>query len=78
MTIPNAVEVIRQVARHCGDRAWIGAGTVLSPEACQAVIAAGAEYVVSPITRPPWWKQRTRRTAGHVGRVYPHRGAAGP
>ena len=51
LTIPNAVEVIRQVAGRLGERGLIGAGTVLTADACRAVIAAGAQYIVSPITR---------------------------
>jgi len=51
MTIPNAIEAIRQAAGQCGGRALIGVGTVLNAETCRAAIAAGAEFVVSPITR---------------------------
>lgn len=51
MTIPNALEAVRQAIRQFGDRALIGVGTVLNAETGQAAIAAGAEFVVSPITR---------------------------
>ena len=50
-TVPNALEAIRDASQRCGDRALIGAGTVLNAEMCRAAIGAGAEFVVSPITR---------------------------
>jgi len=50
-TVPNALEAIREAGRRFADRALIGAGTVLNAETCRAAIGAGAEFVVSPITR---------------------------
>src|SRR6185436_17752739 len=50
-TVPNALEAIREASRRFGSKALIGAGTVLNGEACRAAIAAGAEFVVSPITK---------------------------
>ena len=51
LTVPNALEAIRQASRQFAPRALIGVGTVLTGESCRAAIAAGAEFVVSPITR---------------------------
>ncbi len=51
LTIPNAIAVIGAVAKDLGDRALLGAGTVLNAETCRAAIDAGAQYIVSPITR---------------------------
>src|SRR5262245_47068301 len=51
-TVPNALEAIREASRLFGGRALIGAGTVLNAIACRDAIAAGAEFVVSPITKP--------------------------
>jgi 2-dehydro-3-deoxyphosphogluconate aldolase/(4S)-4-hydroxy-2-oxoglutarate aldolase len=48
-TVPDAVEVIRQVRREVGDAVVLGAGTVLDPETARAALLAGAEYIVSPI-----------------------------
>ncbi len=48
-TVPDAVEVIRQVRRTVGDAVVLGAGTVLDPETARAALLAGAEYIVSPI-----------------------------
>jgi 2-dehydro-3-deoxyphosphogluconate aldolase/(4S)-4-hydroxy-2-oxoglutarate aldolase len=47
MTVPGAIELIREVARRAAD-ALVGAGTVLDPESARACIAAGARFVVSP------------------------------
>jgi 2-dehydro-3-deoxyphosphogluconate aldolase / (4S)-4-hydroxy-2-oxoglutarate aldolase len=51
MTTPNAIAAIREASRQLGQRALIGVGTVLDAETCRAAIAAGAEFVVSPISR---------------------------
>jgi len=47
MTVPGAVELIREVARRASD-ALVGAGTVLDPDTARACIDAGARFVVSP------------------------------
>ncbi len=41
-TVPDAVEVIRQVRREIGDALVLGAGTVLDPETARAAMLAGA------------------------------------
>lgn len=51
MTTPNAIEAIRNASAQLGNRGLIGVGTVLDAETCEAAIAAGAEFVVSPICR---------------------------
>jgi 2-dehydro-3-deoxyphosphogluconate aldolase/(4S)-4-hydroxy-2-oxoglutarate aldolase len=48
MTVPDALEVLRQVRRALGQRVLLGAGTVLDPETARAAFLAGAEYIVSP------------------------------
>ena len=48
-TVPDAVEVIRQVRREIGDAIVLGAGTVLDPETARMALLAGAEYIVAPI-----------------------------
>src|SRR5919201_1210512 len=48
MSVPNALDVLRQVRQALGDRVLLGAGTVLDPETARAVLLAGAEYVVAP------------------------------
>ena len=51
MTVPGALDAIRAASQRHGDRALIGVGTVLNAETCRAALAAGAEFVVSPITK---------------------------
>jgi 2-dehydro-3-deoxyphosphogluconate aldolase/(4S)-4-hydroxy-2-oxoglutarate aldolase len=48
LTVPNALEVIRQAKQHLGDRVLLGAGTVLDPETARAALLAGAEFIVAP------------------------------
>lgn len=48
MTVPNALDVLRQARQALGDRVLLGAGTILDPETARAALLAGAEYLVSP------------------------------
>jgi 2-dehydro-3-deoxyphosphogluconate aldolase/(4S)-4-hydroxy-2-oxoglutarate aldolase len=48
MTVPDALEVLRQVRRALGERVLLGAGTVLDAETARAVLLAGAEFIVAP------------------------------
>ncbi len=48
MTVPNALDVVRQVREALGDRILLGAGTILDPETARAALLAGAEYLVAP------------------------------
>src|SRR3954447_1402687 len=52
MTTPNAIEAIREASQKFGAKALIGVGTVLDVLTCQLAMEAGAQFVVSPITRP--------------------------
>lgn len=51
MTVPNAVDLIAQLAATLPPQVLIGAGTVLNAATAHAVIAAGAQFVVSPVLR---------------------------
>src|ERR1700756_4366588 len=48
MSVPNALDVLRQVRQELGERLLLGAGTVLDAETARAVILAGAEFIVAP------------------------------
>lgn len=49
MTVPGALEVIRELAaKYPSGEILIGAGTVLDPETARLTILSGAEFVVSP------------------------------
>ena len=62
MTVPGAVEIIREMARTKAPGTLVGAGTVLDAGTATDVIAAGADFVVSPITDP-----ETIRACGEAG-----------
>lgn len=47
-TTPSADQAIRSLTQKFGDRAVIGAGTVLDPLTARIAMLAGAEFVVSP------------------------------
>ena len=48
MTVPGAVDVIRELVKNCASDVLIGAGTVLNPEAARQCLDAGAQFLVSP------------------------------
>ena len=48
MTVPGALDVVREVRQSLGDRVLLGAGTILDPETARAALLAGAEYLVAP------------------------------
>ena len=48
MTVPDAPAVIRTLVQRLGDRAVVGAGTVLDADAAHRCIEAGAAFIVSP------------------------------
>jgi 2-dehydro-3-deoxyphosphogluconate aldolase / (4S)-4-hydroxy-2-oxoglutarate aldolase len=48
MTVPGAVEVIRELARRRATEVLIGAGTVLDVEMARRCLEAGAQFLVSP------------------------------
>lgn len=52
MTTPRAIDCIRACSQELGSDALIGVGTVLDEDTSAAAIAAGAQFVVSPICRP--------------------------
>jgi 2-dehydro-3-deoxyphosphogluconate aldolase/(4S)-4-hydroxy-2-oxoglutarate aldolase len=48
MTVPGALDVMRQVSRKYGSKVLLGAGTVLDVEQARQCISAGAAFLVSP------------------------------
>jgi len=52
MTTPNALEVITAVTRKFGEAILMGVGTVIDPETARKAVAAGAEFIVTPVTKP--------------------------
>jgi 2-dehydro-3-deoxyphosphogalactonate aldolase len=49
---PEPIESIRRLAARCGDRALVGAGTVLDPADCARIAEAGGQLVVTPHADP--------------------------
>lgn len=52
MTVPGAVDLLRELKTRYGDKVLLGSGTVTTAAQAQATIAAGAEFVVSPSMHP--------------------------
>jgi 2-dehydro-3-deoxyphosphogluconate aldolase/(4S)-4-hydroxy-2-oxoglutarate aldolase len=48
MTVPGAVDVIRELSKNSASGVLIGAGTVLNAEAARRCLDAGAQFLVSP------------------------------
>ena len=51
MTVPRAVELIRELSARLPDGFLLGAGTVVDARTARAVIDAGATFIVSPVFR---------------------------
>ncbi|HWN97602.1 MAG TPA: bifunctional 4-hydroxy-2-oxoglutarate aldolase/2-dehydro-3-deoxy-phosphogluconate aldolase [Methylomirabilota bacterium] len=51
MTVPDALGALREISKDFGARALLGAGTILTAQQCHAAIDAGAEFIVTPITK---------------------------
>lgn len=52
MTVPRAVDLIRELARTLPAGFLLGAGTVTDAQTAHAVIDAGAAFIVGPVFRP--------------------------
>ncbi len=48
MTVPGAIDAIKEFKKTASDDILLGAGTVLDPETARTVILAGADFIVSP------------------------------
>jgi 2-dehydro-3-deoxyphosphogluconate aldolase / (4S)-4-hydroxy-2-oxoglutarate aldolase len=48
MTVPGAIDVLRELKKSYGDKLLLGSGTVTDAKQCAATIDAGALFVVSP------------------------------
>jgi 2-dehydro-3-deoxyphosphogluconate aldolase / (4S)-4-hydroxy-2-oxoglutarate aldolase len=48
MTVPGAIDVLKELKRVYGSRLLLGSGTVTDARECADTIEAGAEFVVSP------------------------------
>src|SRR5437764_2774916 len=48
MTVPGALDAIRQLVKNLGNEVLVGAGTVLDADAARQCFEAGAEFLVTP------------------------------
>ncbi len=52
MTVPGAIDLLRELKKEYGAKLLLGSGTVTTAEEAEATIEAGAEFVVSPSFHP--------------------------
>src|SRR5579864_1061991 len=52
MTVPGAVDLLKELKKQYGSKLLLGSGTVTTADQCQATIDAGAEFVLSPSLHP--------------------------
>lgn len=52
MTTPNALHVIAEIADRLADRVVLGVGSVIDPHDVYAAVSAGAQFIVTPVTKP--------------------------
>lgn len=52
MTVPGAVDLLKELKREYGSDLLLGSGTVTTAAQAEATIEAGAEFVVSPSLHP--------------------------
>ena len=48
MSVPGAIDVIKELTQKYKDEIIMGAGTILDPETGRAALLAGAQFIVSP------------------------------
>jgi 2-dehydro-3-deoxyphosphogluconate aldolase/(4S)-4-hydroxy-2-oxoglutarate aldolase len=51
LTVPNAIDLIRNASKSLPDDMLIGVGSILNAEQVRESVDAGAQFVVSPITK---------------------------
>ncbi len=49
MTVPGAIDVIKEVGQKLKGKVLLGAGTILDEETARLCILAGADFIVSPV-----------------------------
>jgi 2-dehydro-3-deoxyphosphogluconate aldolase / (4S)-4-hydroxy-2-oxoglutarate aldolase len=52
MTVPGAIDLLKELNQEYGDKLLLGSGTVTTTAEAEATIEAGAEFVVSPSLHP--------------------------
>ena len=67
---PEPLDSIRIMAKVSDGRAWIGAGTVLTPDEVEAVAGAGGQFIVSPNTDAAVIRKTKARRLGSFPGVF--------
>ncbi len=52
MSVPGAIDTIKELTQKYKDEIIMGAGTILDPETARAVLLAGAQFIVTPTLNP--------------------------
>lgn len=65
MTVPGAVDILGSFMAGTGT--VLGAGTVLDPQECADCVAAGARFIVSPVTEAGVLERAHRSGVPYVG-----------
>lgn len=52
MTTPDAIAAIQEAHNKLNSHALIGVGTILKRSDCEQALAAGAQFIVTPVCRP--------------------------
>ncbi len=52
MTVPGAMDVIKEASQRFGQEVLLGAGTILDPETGRMALLSGARFLVSPTLNP--------------------------
>ncbi len=52
MTVPGAIDLLKELKKEYGSNLLLGAGTVTTADEAEATIDAGAEFIVSPSFHP--------------------------
>jgi len=63
MTVPGAMEVMKEVTQKFGKDVLLGAGTILDPETARAALLNGAKFLVTPALNPEVIKMSNRYSA---------------
>jgi 2-dehydro-3-deoxyphosphogluconate aldolase/(4S)-4-hydroxy-2-oxoglutarate aldolase len=71
LTTPGALAVIEQLRAHLPEGAWLGAGTVLTPEHVREVESAGGQFIVTPAVAPSLDEAVCRSVPSVVGALSP-------
>jgi 2-dehydro-3-deoxyphosphogalactonate aldolase len=67
---PDPLESIRLMAKAAGNRAWVGAGTVLTVDEVRGVAAVGGQFIVSPNCDPAVILETKARRLGSFPGVF--------